>query len=132
MYSRFDQIEKALNASDHFDGIGYYAACSRVSMTSDDLAPLKEVLIKDKVIDPEDNVELIKVEDPLADLTGLCDEWHIEPDVKKALIDITGSVDGYYKVWADGSYASYGYNWSTCRLFCRGDEFVLVEFYLCD
>ena len=40
--------------------------------------------------------------------------------------------DGYYNVWADGSYAAYGYLWSTCRLLQNGNEFVILEFYICD
>ena len=97
-----------------------------------DQKPLKEILVKNKVIGAEDNITLTKVDELAADMEAICREWYFEDEITLKLVNIAQSADGYYNVWADGSYAAYGYLWSTCRLLQKGNEFVILEFYICD
>lgn len=132
-YSRFKKIEEELDGNEYCDGgVSYYIAFDPVPMTGLDPGVLKELLVKNKVIAPEDNIDLIPVDDPAADLAALCDEWHLEAYVRQEFMDALARSDGYYLMWADGTYISCGNLWSKVRLFAGGSEYVLAEFYLCD
>lgn len=66
------------------------------------------------------------------ELKAIEEEINFEDEITSKLVNIAQRADGYYNVWADGSYAAYGYLWSTCRLLQNGNEFVILEFYICD
>ena len=133
MYDELKKIEKELEGEEYTEGaIGYYYACDLVPDTGEINETIKEILIKNKVIGKEDNVELMRVENIVSDFEPISDEWHYSEQIKKRFLDIFSGADGYYSMTADGSYAACGYLWSTCRVLQKGDEIVLLEFYITD
>ena len=133
LYSEIKKLEDTLKGNEYIDGqIGFYLTTCKVEMTLDDTQNLKQVLIDHKVIGKEDNVSLVKEENPDSDFKAVCKDYYISAELTEALIRVIKEADGYYKVWADGFYESSGYLWSTCKIVCKDQEFVLLEFYLCD
>ena len=133
MYDELKKIEKDLEGEEYTEGaLGYYFACDLVPATEDNTETIKEILIKNKVIGKDDNVELVRIEDPISDFEPISDEWHYSEDIKKRFLHILNEADGYYSMMADGTYASYGDLWSTCRVLQNSDEIVLLEFFITD
>ena len=129
MYDELMKIYDDPNRQDYLCGeVGYYFFVRSL----DHIDSLKETLIKDKMIGKDDNVELVKIEDPEEDFEPISSEWRFSDEIKQRFLDVFGSADVYYEVTADGSYAAGGCNWGTSRVLRKGDEFVLLEFYLCD
>ena len=133
IYEKLKKIEDELEGEEYFNGgIGYYFACDLVSSMGVNIESIKEILIKNKVIGKDDNVELVKTDDRVSDFETISVEWHFSEQIKKRLLDIFKEADEYYCITADGTYASYGYLWSICRVLKKGDELVLLEFYITD
>ncbi len=134
--SVFDELKKIENKIDEtsytVDQISYYFGCDLVPMTLSDLNPLKDALLRNKIIGSEDNVSLTRIDDTVTDIKAICQEWHFDDDTASRLTNVVQQSDGYYKMWADGSFASYGNLTSVCRVLQKGEEFVLLEFYICD
>ena len=85
-----------------------------------------------KIIGPEDNVTLTEINEPGTDIGSICREWHFDDDITSRITKLVEQSDGYYKMWADGSIASRGNLMSICRVLQKGEEFALLEFYICD
>ena len=133
MYDQLKKIENEHEGVEYFNGaLGFYFGCDLVPTIGEKLETIKELLIRNKVIGAEDNVELVNVEDIASDFEPISEEWHFSDEIKNRFLEIFKEADGYYCIEADGSYASYGYLWSTCRLLQKGDELVLLEFYITD
>lgn len=130
MYEELKKIEDELEGEEYFSGgLGYYFICDTVPITWKNVETIKEILIKNKVIGEDDNVELSKIEDPLSDFELISDKWHFSEDIKKGFIDILKEADGYYSYIPDGAY---GCVWTTRRLLQKGEELVILEFYISD
>lgn len=133
LFAELKNIQKEIDSTCFADDqVSFCFCCDMVSMDLSDLNPLKEILVKDKVIALDDVVTLTKVDDPIEDMESICAEWHFKEKITSELSHIVENADGYYRIWADGTYASYGYLWSACRLLQKGNEFYLLEFYICD
>ena len=133
MYDKLKKIEDELEGEEYFDGgIGYYFGCDLVPAIGEKIESIKDILIKNKVVGKDDNVELVNIEDIVRDFEPISDEWHFNERIKKRFMDIFLEADGYYSITADGSYAAYGYLWSTCKVLQKDDELVLLEFYITD
>ncbi len=133
IFTELKELEKEIEKTDYEDGqITFNIWCELVPMDMSDLNSLKDILVKNKVIAAEDNVTLTKIDEPAADMEPICQEWHFGAEITSRLVNIAENSDGYYSVWADGSYAEYGYLWSTCRILQKGNESVVIEFYICD
>ena len=133
VFDELKMIEKTIDEINYtVDQISYYFACDLVSMTSSDLKPLKEILVMHKIIGPEDNVTLTEINEPGTDIGSICREWHFDDDITSRITKLVEQSDGYYKMWADGSIASRGNLMSICRVLQKGEEFALLEFYICD
>ncbi len=133
MFTELKAIEEEINRAGYAESqITFSLWCESVPMNMSDQKPLKGILVKNKVIGADDNITLTKVDELAADMEAICREWYFEDEITSKLVNIAQSADGYYNVWADGSYAAYGYLWSTCRLLQKGNEFVILEFYICD
>ena len=133
IYEKLKKIEDELEGEEYFNGgIGYYFACDLVPSMGVNIESIKEILIKNKVIGRDDNVELVKTDDRVSDFETISDEWHFNEQIKTGFLDIFKEADEYYCITADGTYASYGYLWSICRVLKKGDELVLLEFYITD
>ena len=134
--SVFDELKKIENKIDEtsytVDQISYYFGCDLVPMTLSDLNPFKDALLRNKTIGLKDNVTLTTIDDAVTDIRAICQEWHFDDDIASRLTNIVEQSNGYYKMWADGSFASYGNLTSVCRVLQKGEEFVLLEFYICD
>lgn len=133
LLAELKNIEKEIDSTCFTDDqVSFCFCCDIVSMDLSDLNPLKDTLVKNKVISSDDVVTLTKVDAPTEDVESICEEWHFKESITSILSRIVENADGYYRIWADGTYASYGYLWSTCRLLQKGNEFYLLEFYICD
>lgn len=133
VFDELKMIEKTIDEINYtVDQISYYFACDLVSMTSSDLKPLKEILVMHKIIGPEDNVTLTEINEPGTDIGSICREWHFDDDITSRITKLVEQSDGYYEMWADGSFASRGNLMSICRVLQKGEEFALLEFYICD
>ena len=133
MYDGLKRIENELEGEEYINGgIGYYFLCELIPTTVENVETIKEMLLRNKVIGKDDNVELVKIKDPVTDFETISDEWHFSEQIKKSFLDIFNEADEYYSLTADGSYASYGDLWSICRVLKKGDELVLLEFYITD
>ena len=118
---------------EHTEGqVGFFFTSCSVEMTLEDMTPLKKVLTEHKIIGEDDNVSLVKLEDPDSDIRAVCKEYYVSPDLAERFIGVIKEADDYYKVWADGFYEKTGYLWSDCRVVCKDSEYVLLEFYICD
>lgn len=123
MYDELKKIEADIE--EYCEGqICYYYHCELLTAPLDDVANLKEVLIRNKVIGKDDNVESIKIDDVAADFEPISDEWRFSEDIKQRFLEVIKNADGYYKVYED--------DWSTCRIIQKEDEAVLLDFYICD
>lgn len=133
IYSKIKAIEADKEGIEHNeDMIGFYFASSKVEMTLDDTANLKQCMIDHKVIGEDDNIFLIKEDERTADIKWVCNDFRISDDLTEEFVKVINEADAYYKITADGSYERSGYLWSTCRLICKDDEYVLLDFYICD
>ena len=133
IYSEAKKIEESNKGHEHIEGqVGFYFVSSKVEMTLDDTKKLKGVLVDHKVIGREDDIFLIKEDDPVSDIKAVCKDYYINAGVTEAFVNLIKESDGYYKVDANGSYARDGYLWSSCRVICKGSEYVLLEFFICD
>ena len=133
MYDELKKIEAELEGEEYTNGaIGYYFYCENIPESGEKIGNIKEILVRTKIIGENDNVELSKIGDPVTDFELISDEWHFSDRIKKRFLDIFKEADGYYSMTADGSYASYGDLWSTCRVLQKGNELVLLEFYITD
>ena len=132
VFDELKDIERKIDETNYtVDQISYCFGCDLVPMTLSDLKPLKDILVKNKTISSEDIITLTGIEDAVADIKAICQEWHFEDDITSRITNIVEQSDGYYKMWADGSYASYGNLMSVCRVLQKGEGFVLLEFYIC-
>lgn len=126
MYDEFKKIEAELEGEEYFcDGIGFYFFCDSVATIGDNYETLKKILITNKMIGKDDNIELVKIENPVSDFEPIGNEWHFNEQIKKRFVDILKEADVYYSLTSDDS-------WSTCRIIQKGDEYVLLEFFICD
>lgn len=133
LFNELKGIEKEIDDICYtINQISYFMGCDLVSMTLSDLEPLKEILVQRKITASDDNVSLTKIDNPTEDIRAICNEWHFDDAIASRLISIAEDADGYYHMWADGSYASYGNLMSICRVLQKDDEFILLEFYNCD
>ena len=129
MYEKLKEIEVELEGEEYTDGgISFYFGCDLIPTTES----IKEILIKNKVLGKDDNVELVNIEECVSDFESISGEWHFSEQMKKRFLDILEKADAYYGITADGSYASWGYSWSTCRVIKKDDQLVLLEFYITD
>jgi hypothetical protein len=130
MLTELKELEKKIAYEE--GQISFFFACDLVPMSLSDLGPLKEILVKNKVIAKDDNVSLTMIDDPLTDMGGICREWHLDDEISARLLHIVQKADCYYLVRADGTYSAYGYLWSECRIVYKDNEFILLEFHICD
>lgn len=133
VFDELKKIEKKIDETSYtVDQISYYIGCDLVTMTLSDLKPLKDALLRNKIIGAKETLTLTRIDDAVTDIRAICQEWHFDDDIASRLTNIVEQSDGYYKMWADGSYASYGNLTSVCRVLQKGEEFVLLELYICD
>ena len=130
---RLKSLEKEIKAHEYCpDQIGYYFCCEFVDMTLDDLEPLKELLVKHKIIGPDNSLETVKAEEPQEDFTAIADEWHFTDEVKAEFKSIIDDADAYYIVNINGPDARSLSDWSSIRVLQKGEQFAELEFYICD
>ena len=133
IYDELKKIEDELEGEEYTDsGISYYFACDLVPATRKKAEAIRDILIRNKVIGKNDHAALAIIEDYVSDFKTISDEWHFNEQIKKRFLNIFKETDRYYRIMADGSYASYGNLWSICRVLQKGEETVLLEFYITD
>ena len=96
-----EEIEKENDAA---DPIYFCFCCDQVKMDLSDINPLKDILVKNKVVASDDIVTLSKLDEPVSDMKNICEEWHFKDEITSSLINIVENSDGYYRMWADGTY----------------------------
>ena len=126
VFSELKKLEREIDVFD--DQISFCFFCELVP----DVDSLKQVLVRNKVIGPEDEIALEVVEDVSADILAICSEWRFDPDVSSRLCSIALGADVYYRMSATGSYALYGYLTSECRVLSVDGSFILLEFDVVD
>ena len=130
MYDELKKIEDELEGEEYFSGgLGYYFICDTVPITWKNAETIKETLVKSGEIREDVKVELVKIEDPVSDFETISDEWRFSEDIKERFLDILKEADGYYSYIPDGAY---GCVWTIHRLLQKGDELVMLEFYVSD
>ena len=130
---RLKDIENEIRANEYSEGqISYFFCCELVDMTLDDMSQLKELLVKHKIIGPDNRIEPVKLENPQEDFSALAEEWHFTDHVKEQLLSVIEDSDGYYIADIKGPGAKSLSDWSSIRLLQKGNQFAELEFYICD
>lgn len=126
VFAELKKLEKEIDVFD--DQISFCFFCELVP----DVDSLKPVLVRNKVIGPGDIVSLDMVSDVSADIQSICSDWHFDGVVSSKLCSISLGADAYYRMSASGSYASYGYLTSECRVLLIDGSYLLLEFDIVD
>ena len=131
--NRLKEIEKEIRSKEYIDGqVGFYFCCDLVEMTHDNTEPLKEILIKNKTIGSDNEIELVRTDDWKEDFTAIADEWHFDEGIRTQLMAVIEDADVYYTVKFLGPDAENLSNWCSARVIQKGDRFAEMEFYICD
>ena len=94
---------------------------------------LKNILVELEAIPlSEDNIVLTQVKCPQDEIRKLCAEWHLGEQISDEIIGLIDDDTKVYRCCEDYEYISKGSVGEIFRIVEKGQERVVVDFYLVD
>lgn len=134
LYEKLKSIENALEGNEFSEGgVSYYISVEKMDDTvSFDIA-LKNILVELEAIPlSEDNIVLTQIEFPQDEIRKLCAEWHLGEQISDEIIGLIDDDTKVYRCCEDYEYISKGLVGEIFRIIEKGQERVVVDFYLVD
>lgn len=134
LYEELKRIENLLEGDEYSEsGVTYYFAVDKIDDTvSFDIA-LKNILLDLKVIPSfEEKIVITPIKNPQSEMRKLCEEWHLREQISNKIISLIEDDTKMYRCCDDYEYISKGCVGEILRIVEKGQERVLVDFYVVD
>lgn len=129
LYEELINITSLLEGNEyHEGGISYYLGIMRMDIDLPLELAIKRVLPEIE----ESGSELISITEPRSEIENLCAKWHLEPFVYNKMCSLIDDNTKLYKFCGDSEYLSQGVLSEVFRIMQKGQERVLLDFYVVD
>lgn len=134
LYEELLQIQKMLEGNEYTDGgVSYYIEFDRLDSSVPMSVALKWKLAALRVA-PSSEIELNieKIEAPTEEMKRLSEEWHFDEEISGRMLDLLANNEEMYRFCNDYKYISRGNVGEIFRVIKRGEEVLLIGFYIAD
>lgn len=134
LYENLKSIENILEGNEYFEGgVSYCISFEKIDNTISLEIALKSILLDLKVIQSlEENIVITPIKCPQSEIIKLCQKWHLTEQISNKIIRLIEDDTKMYKCCDDYEYISKGNIGEILRIVEKGQERVLVDFYVVD
>ena len=134
LYEELLQIQKMLEGNEYTDGgVSYYIELDKLDSSVPMSVALKWKLIQLKVASPSEiELNIEKIEAPREEMKRLSEEWYFDEEISGRMLDLLANNEEMYRFCNDYKYISRGNVGEIFRVIKRGEEMVLIGFYIAD
>ncbi len=134
LYETLKNIEKLIEGNEYSaGGVSYYVGIDKL----EDGLPLelavKKILLQMEAIAlSEIDIVIIPIKQPGNDMRKLCVEWHLDEKICNEILGLLDDDTKMYRCCDDYEYISKGVVGESFRIIEKGNERILVDFYVVD
>lgn len=134
LYEELLQIQKMLEGNEYTDGgVSYYIELDRLDSSVPMSVALKWKLIQLNVASTSEiELNIEKIEAPREEMKRLSEEWYFDEEISGRMLDLLANNEEMYRFCNDYKYISRGNVGEIFRVIKRGEEMVLIGFYIAD
>lgn len=134
LYEELLQIQKMLEGNEYTEGgVSYYIELDKLDSSVPMSVALKWKLIQLKVASPSEiELNIEKIEAPQEEMKRLSEEWYFDEEISGRMLSLLANNEEMYRFCNDYKYISRGNVGEIFRVIKRGEEMVLIGFYIAD
>lgn len=134
LYEKLKSIENSLEGDECSEGgVTYYISVDKIDNTGSLDFTLKNILLNLEIIQSlEENIVITPIKCPQNEMRKLCSEWHFSEQICDEIISLIDNDTNMYKCCDDYEYIAKGCVCEILRIIEKGQERVLVDFYVVD
>ena len=134
LYEELKSVINLINENEYSEGyVTFYVEIYKIdTLLSLDFA-IKKCLLELEAIDSlEIDIIITSIKHPENELQKLCAEWHIDEKICNKILSFIDGDTKLYRCCDDYQYISRGDVGEIFRIIEKGEERVLIDFYVCD
>lgn len=134
LYEELLQLQKMLEGNEYTDGgVSYYIEFDKLDSSVPMSIALKWKLVALKAVSTaEIKLNIEKIEAPAEEMKRLSEEWHFDEQISSRMLALLANNEEMYRFCNDYEYISRGNVGEIFRVIKRGEEMVMIGFYIAD
>lgn len=134
LYEDLKNIENLLEGNEYCEGgVTYYVGFDKIdSNLSVDIAIKNFFLKMEATASSEKNIVITPIKCPKNEIRNLCAKWHLNEQICNKILSLIDDSTKMYRCCDDYEYISRGVVGEIFRIVEKGQERVLIDFYLVD
>lgn len=134
LYEELKSIENLLEGNEYSDGgtsycIGFDKIDDALSLDS----AIKKILLEiEAIVSSEENIVITPIKHSRNEIKNLCVEWHLNEQICNKILSLLDDDTNLYRCCNDYEYISKGVVGEIFRIIEKGQERVLIDFYVVD
>ena len=122
------------NSGEYFDGgVSYCVGIDKIDgAVSLDFAIKKCLLEMEAIVSSEMKIVITPIKYPRDEIKNLCTEWHLNEQICNKMLSLIDEDTKLYRCCDDYEYISKGVIGEIFRIIEKGQERILVDFYVVD
>ena len=134
LYEELKSIENLIEGNEYFDGgVSYCVGIDKIDgAVSLDFAIKKCLLEMEAIVSSEMKIVITPIKYPRDEIKNLCTEWHLNEQICNKMLSLIDEDTKLYRCCDDYEYISKGVIGEIFRIIEKGQERILVDFYVVD
>ena len=134
LYQKLKKIEQSIEGCEYSDGgdsycIGIDKLDSNVSL---EMAVKNRLLELDAIASSEIDIATTLIQHPEKELLQLCTDWHFDEKICNEILSLIDEDIKLYRCCKDSEYVAKGNIGDVFRIIVKGQERVLLDYYIVD